>query len=54
MSALRKTVAATLVALAGAAGLLVIATSAGELAQGGAGHAGVTVLADSPWGSVRP
>ena len=54
MTTLRKTVAATLVTFAGAAGLLVVATSAGALAQGDAVHSEVSVLADSPWGVVRP
>jgi hypothetical protein len=54
MFALRKTVAAALVTFAGAAGLLVVAASVGDLAQGDAVHGEVSVLADSPWGVVRP
>lgn len=53
MTTLRKTVAATLVTFAGAAGLLVVATSVGALAQGDAVHS-ESVLADSPWGVARP
>ena len=53
MFALRKTVAATLITLAGTAGVLVVATSVGtSVAQGDAAQ--VTVLADSPWGVVKP
>ncbi|GAB1511505.1 hypothetical protein [Actinophytocola sp. KF-1] len=54
MFTLRKTVAATLVTLAGAAGLLVAGISASALAQGDTVHREVSVLADSPWGSPRP
>jgi len=54
MSTLRKTIATALVTLAGAAGLLVAASSVGALAQGDAVHSDVSVLADSPWGNPKP
>jgi hypothetical protein len=54
MSNLRKFAAATLVTLAGAAGLLVVAGPAAALGQGDTVHNEVSVLADSPWDTPKP
>lgn len=49
MSNLRKIAAATLVTMAGAAGLLVVTGPVAALGQADAVHSEVSVLADSPW-----
>lgn len=54
MRTLRKVAVATLVTLAGAAGLLVAGMSTGALGQGGPGHGDVSVVADSPWSYPQP
>jgi hypothetical protein len=54
MFSLQKIAAATLVTLAGAAGLLVVAGPVGALGQDDAVNSEVTVLADSPWDSPKP
>ena len=54
MFRLRKIAAATLVTLAGAAGLLVVAGPLTALGQPDAVQSDVTVLADSPWDGPKP
>jgi hypothetical protein len=54
MFRLQKIAAATLVALAGAAGLLVVAGPASALAGNDVHDHGVSVLAGSPWDQPNP
>jgi hypothetical protein len=54
MLSLRKIAAATLVTLAGAAGLLVVAGPVAALGTGDAVNSNVSVVADSPWDMPKP